>query len=111
MLQLQYDEYSRYSLSKFHKHKDDFIEALCVFIHKLTDKGKAVEYIEMENSGKNKKLVESATGNEWKLNPKLEFMTCSTPQLNGFVEVEFATIAGCAMTMCNVANMNNVTQI
>lgn len=49
----------------------------------------------MENPGENKKLEGDATGNEWKLNPKWEFMTCSTPQLTKFVEDEFATIARC----------------
>lgn len=73
--------------------KDEFIEHLCVFIHKLTNKGQAGEYIRMENPHENKKIVKSATDNEWKLKPKLELKICRTPQLNKFIEEEFATIA------------------
>lgn len=67
----------------------------------------AAEYIRMENSGENKKLVERATGAEWKLNPKWEFMARSTRQQNGLVEVEFATIARRARAMCNAARMSD----
>ena len=61
----------------------------------------------MDNSGENKKLVERASGADWKLNPKWEFTARSTPQQNGLVEVEFATIAGRARAMCNAAHMND----
>ena len=56
---------------------------------------------------KNKKLMECALGADWKLNLKWEFTACSTPQQNGLVEVEFATIAGRANAMCNAAHMND----
>jgi len=39
----------------------------------------AVEYIRMDNSGENKKLVERASGADRKLTPKWEFTACSTP--------------------------------
>jgi len=42
----------------------------------------------MDNASENKKLVERASGAEWKLTPKWEFTACSTPQQNGLVEVE-----------------------
>ena len=61
-------------------------------------------YIRLDNSGENKKFVEHASGSDLKLNLKWEFTAHSTPQQNGLVEVEFATIAGHARTMCNVAN-------
>eukprot|EP00804_Cyclotella_cryptica_P006706 CCRYP_008640-RA/>CCRYP_008640-RA protein AED:0.60 eAED:-0.00 QI:0/0/0/0.2/1/1/5/0/1261 len=108
---LQHDEFSRYSLSSFYKHKDEFIEPMCAFMRRLADKGMAAEYIRMDNSGENKKLVERATGADWKLNPKWEFTARSTPQQNGLVEVEFATIAGRARAMCNAANMNAKVRI
>ena len=102
---LQHDEFSRYSISNFYKTKDVFIEPMCAFLRKWADKGMAAEYIRMDNSGENKKLVERASGSDWKLNPKWEFTARSTPQQNGLVEVEFATIAGRARAMCNAANM------
>ena len=42
---LQHDEYSKYSISNFYKTKDAFIEPMCAFLRKLSDKGMAVEYI------------------------------------------------------------------
>ena len=86
-------------------NKDEFIELMCAFLRKLSDRGMTAEYIRMDNSGENKKLVECASGAEWKLSPKWEFTACSTPQQNGLVEVEFATIAGHAKIMCNASNM------
>eukprot|EP00804_Cyclotella_cryptica_P028830 CCRYP_019720-RA/>CCRYP_019720-RA protein AED:0.58 eAED:0.63 QI:0/0/0/0.5/1/1/4/0/888 len=90
---------------------DEFIEPMCAFMRRLADKGMAAEYIRMDNSGENKKLVERATGADWKLNPKWEFTARSTPQQNGLVEVEFATIAGRARAMCNAANMSAKVRI
>eukprot|EP00804_Cyclotella_cryptica_P000019 CCRYP_013697-RA/>CCRYP_013697-RA protein AED:0.44 eAED:-0.15 QI:0/0/0/0.5/1/1/2/0/583 len=81
------------------------------FIRRLADKGMAAEYIRMDNSGENKKLMERATGADWKLNPKWEFTARSTPQQNGLVEVEFATIAGRGRAMCNTANMSAKVRI
>jgi hypothetical protein len=103
---LQHDECSRYSISTFDKTKDAFIEpmsALC----KLSENGMAMEYIQMGNSGENKKMVEHAWGAEWKLTQKWEFTVCSTPQQNCLVEVEFTTIAGHARAMCNAAHMSD----
>jgi hypothetical protein len=48
--------------SNFYKHKDNFIEPMCALLHKLSDKRMTVEYIWMDNSGENKKVVELATG-------------------------------------------------
>ncbi len=104
---LQHYEFNRYSISNFYKTKDAFIEPMHAFLRKLSDKGMVVVYIQMDNSGENKKLVERASGAEYKLNPKLEFTMCSTPQRNGMVEVEFATIAGRARAMCYAAHMND----
>ena len=65
----------------------------------------------MDNSGENKKLVERASGADWKLTPKWEFTARSTPQQNGLVEVEFATIAGRARAMCYAAHMSDRIRI
>ncbi len=51
--------------------------------------------------------MERALRAKWKLNPKSELMAQSTPQQHVLVEVEFATIAGCARAMCNAAHMND----
>ena len=61
----------------------------------------------MDDSGEDKKLMEDESRSDWKLNPKWEFTMHSTPQQNGLVEVEFATIANHAMAMCNAAHMND----
>jgi hypothetical protein len=81
------------------------------FLRKRSEKGMTAEYIRMDNSGENKKLVERASGADWKLTPKWEFMAHSTPQQNGLVEVEFATIAGRARAMCNAAHMSDRIRI
>jgi len=90
---LQHDEYSRYAILNFYKTKDIFIEPMRAFLCKLSEKGMTAEYIRMDNSGENTKLVECASGAKWKLTPKWEIMARSTPQQNSLVEVEFATIA------------------
>ena len=51
--------------------------------------------------------MECTSGAEWKLSPKWEFTECITLQQSGFFEVAFATIAGRARAMCNVANMSD----
>jgi len=57
---LQHDEYSRYSITNFYKHKDDFIEPMCAFLRKLSDKGMAAEYIRMDNSGETRAMCNAA---------------------------------------------------
>ena len=42
---LQHDEYSQYSISNFYKTKDAFIEPMCAFLRKLSEKGMTAEYI------------------------------------------------------------------
>jgi hypothetical protein len=64
---LQHDEYNRDSISNVYKTKDAFIDPMCAFLCKLSEKGMAAEYIQMVNSGENEKLVECASGSEWKL--------------------------------------------
>ena len=54
-------------------HKDEFIEPMCTFPCKLSGKEMAVEYIWMDNSGENKKLMERVLGAKWKLYLKWEF--------------------------------------
>ena len=42
---LQHDEYSSDSILNFYKTKDAFIEPMCAFLHKLSEKGMVAEYI------------------------------------------------------------------
>lgn len=64
---------------------------MCTSLDKLAEKGMTGEYIQMYNSAESKKLVECLSRVDWKLNPKWEFMVCSTPR-NGLVKVKFVTI-------------------
>ena len=108
---LRRDEYSGWSKSTFYKEKNQFIEPMCKDLRDLADNGKPAEFIRMDNSGENKKFVERAESADWKLNPTWEFTARNTPQQNGLVEVEFATIAGRARAMCNAANMNDSVRV
>ena len=90
----------------FYNHNDDFIEHVCVFLHKLMDKRMKVEHMHMGNSGKSKKVMENS---DPKLNSKWEFIAYNTPQQNELVGVELAFIDGHAMTMCNTTKMSVMT--
>ena len=82
-----------------------FIEPMCKLLKDLADGGKPAKYIRMDNSGENRKFVERAESADWQLKCSYEYTSRNTPQQNGRVEVQFATIAGTARAMCNAANM------
>ena len=65
----------------------------------------------MDNSGENNKFVERAASADWKLTHKNKFTSRNTPQQNGIVEVQFATIAGRGRAMCNHANIPEEVRI
>ena len=108
---LQHDEYSQWCQSNFYKEKNQFIEPMCKRLRDLADANKAVKYVRMDNSGENKKFVERAESADWKLKCNWEFTSRSTPQQNGLVEVQIATIAGRARAMCNAANMPEAVRV
>jgi hypothetical protein len=99
------DEYSRFSISKFYKHKDEFIETMLRILRDFTDRGYPPEAIRMDNAGENKKFMEVARSNEWNIKAEMECTSRSTPQQNNLVEINFATIGGRARAMCNYARM------
>jgi hypothetical protein len=99
------DEYSRFSISRFYKHKDEFIETMLRTLRDFTDRGYPPEAIRMDNAGENKKFMEVARSNEWNIKAEMECTSRSTPQQNNLVEINFATIGGRARAMCNYANM------
>ena len=99
------DEYSRYSISRFYKHKDEFIETMLRILRDFTDRGYPPKAIRMDNAGENKKFMEVARSNEWNIKAEMECTSRSTPQQNNLVEINFATIGGRARAMCNYAKM------
>ena len=100
------DEFSQFTLSKFYKKKNQFIEPFLQFLRSLENRLLEVKFIRMDNSGENKKFWKRAKASDWQFKFEAEYTARNTPQQNGLIEVKIATVAGRARAMCNAANMD-----
>jgi hypothetical protein len=71
------------------------IEPTCEKLFKLKSQGKAIKYIQCDDGGENRGLMNQLQGSDRKIPVQFEFTGRHTAQQNHLAEVGFATIAGC----------------
>ena len=88
------DEKTGCKSSRFHESKDGMVEPTCSKFKNWKDNGKEVKIIQIDNGGKNKKLVKKLNSKNWQLHPKIEHTSRDTPQQNHLMEIGFAALCG-----------------
>jgi hypothetical protein len=80
------------------------IEPTAAMLHQLCQDDNAPARLQMDNAGEKIKLTRMES-KDWKPPIKVKFTACNTPQANSHAETSFTTMAGCAKTLQEVANM------
>ena len=64
----------------FYEKKNDMVEPTCKMFSCWKQARRPVEYLQMDNTGKNKELVKRMTSTDWQLNIKPAFTVAKTLQ-------------------------------
>ena len=99
------DECTQMKFSDFFTTKDSMVEQPCELFKKLSQDGKPVGAVRLDNAGENVKLQQRANSAEWQLGINFEFTPRNTPQMNHLVEVGFAVIANKGRALMHYANV------
>ena len=98
-------EWSGLIVSRIFRQKNDMIQPVCAYLHRMKQQGNMPKTIRMDNAGENVKLQQVAEGRDWKLGLHYEFTAPHTPQQNALAEVAFPTIMNRANAMCEAGNV------
>jgi hypothetical protein len=96
-------DYRNYCWSFFLPHKDDLPPVMMQWLHQATSQYKIkVKCFRCDNAGENKSF-QSLLKRKWKHYNKFEYTAPNTPQQNGKIELEFATLYGKIRFILNAA--------
>ena len=93
------DEATQLKFTAFFNTKDGMITATCVQLSQWKALGFLVQYMRMDNAGKNKLLEQTMNGTEWQLNITPKYTARNSPQQNHLAEIAIATIMNRARAM------------
>jgi transposase InsO family protein len=88
------DEYTNFLWSYFMKNKDDQVSIVIKHIKMQNEPKVKVTYIGCDNSGENHDIQNYLRERSPKIRCKFEFTAPDSPQLNGKIERNFATLCG-----------------
>jgi hypothetical protein len=98
-------EIEHFKFSGFYETKNVMVEPTCKQFQRWKNLGREVQFVRMDNAGKNVSLQKRCENADWKFNIKFEYTAAMTPQQNHLAELGFVLIANRGRALMVRANI------